>query len=702
MKPTPYVAGVAIAAFALFLLVAAGCGDDAGQRVQSLPSPAAPPTVEPPTNTPEPTPTNTPEPPPTSTPEPSTPVLNIQFVGAPADLSDERKSSLADLIESVQAGVVQVTTGSGSGSGFILTADGLVVTNEHVVAGANTVGVWLTNGRRYDADVLEGDATADLALVRIDSGDSFAAIPVGNPDDVRMGDEVLALGFPIADRIGNSMTVTRGIISSIRTAQGVDLLQTDAALNPGNSGGPLVNDAGQVIGVNTSRIEDTGDGRPVSNIGFAVSVIELERRLPTLSGNPIIDRGSPTPTLIPTITPTPTVAPALAPTTPTPTFTPTITPTPTLTPTITPTPTVTPTPTLTPTPTPTPTRTPTPTPLPFASVSSGESHVCGLRVDGIVVCQGDNEHGQSSPPRYGRFTSISSGDTYTCGLREDGAAVCWGDTFTMVLGSMPLNNERFKSLNIGRYHTCVVFEDEDEVAICYGSNALTPVRSLPQLDKRFTSISSGSNKNTCALREDGIAVCWGLWYTMGSPSPPEDERFTSISIGGGYACGLRQDGVAVCWVGWDSPPEDERFTSISVGDGYACGLRQDGAAICWGDDSNGYASPPEDGRFTSISTDGRYPCGLREDGVVVCWGWGSDNIAPPQDERFISIEGSCGLREDGTMICWDWGNIYWASPEGERFTSISRGSGFFCGLREDGIIVCWGDIEWDQSSPPLR
>ena len=286
-NPTPLVAVAAAAALALLLLVAAACGGDPGERVQSLPSP---------TSTPAPSPTNTPEP-------PLTPVLNIQFVGAPADLSDQRKSSLADLIESVQADVVQITTGGGSGSGFILTADGLVVTNEHVVAGADTVGVWLTNGRRYDGDVLERDATADLALVRIDDNDSFDAIPVGNPDAVRMGDEVLALGFPIADRIGNSMTVTRGIVSSIRTQAGVDLLQTDAALNPGNSGGPLVNSAGQVIGVNTSRIEDTGDGRPVSNIGFAVSIIEFERRLPTLSGRPIIDSGSPTPT--PTVTPYP-------------------------------------------------------------------------------------------------------------------------------------------------------------------------------------------------------------------------------------------------------------------------------------------------------------------------------------------------------------------------------------------------------------
>ena len=148
--------------------------------------------------------TNTPLPPVTNTPPTSDrPALNIQFIGA-ADLSDESKSSLADLIESIQAGVVQITTSSGSASGFIVTADGLVITNEHVVSGETSVGVWLTNGRRYDADVLELDMTSDLALLQINGGGSFQAFAIGNPDTVRMGHEVLALGFPLADEIGTN------------------------------------------------------------------------------------------------------------------------------------------------------------------------------------------------------------------------------------------------------------------------------------------------------------------------------------------------------------------------------------------------------------------------------------------------------------------------------------------------------------------
>ena len=258
----------------------------------------APPPTTAPIPTPTPTlPTLTAELVPTDAPSPTeSPPLNIQFVGA-ADLSDERKSSLADLIASIQAGVVQVDTGSGSGSGFIIDASGLVVTNEHVVSGRRSVRVWLTNGRSYEGEVLERNDTADLAVVQITGDGRFHPIAVGDSSGARVGDEVLALGFPLADRIGSNLTVTRGIISSTRTMNGVNLLQTDAAINPGNSGGPLVNIDGKVIGVNTSKIEETDSGRPVDNIGFAVSVSEIERRLPSLSGQ---FAGSATPAPAPT------------------------------------------------------------------------------------------------------------------------------------------------------------------------------------------------------------------------------------------------------------------------------------------------------------------------------------------------------------------------------------------------------------------
>ena len=268
----------------------------------------------------------------TSAPTPDTnmagAVRNIQIIGA-ADLSEESKSSLAELIAIIQGGVVQITTSSGSGSGFIVDADGLVITSEHVVGREGVVGVWLVDGRRYEGEVLERDATADLALVKIQASEPLDALMVGDPNGVRIGDEVLALGFPLADKIGSRLTVTRGIISSFRLSDGLELLQTDAAMNPGSSGGPLVNRQGEVIGINMSRIEETDSGRPVSNIGFAVSVLELERRLPSLQEALVFNLVTPTP--LPTHTPTPLHTP-------------------------------TPTPLPTHTPTPLPTRTPTPTP----------------------------------------------------------------------------------------------------------------------------------------------------------------------------------------------------------------------------------------------------------------------------------------------------------------------------------------------------
>ena len=631
-------------------MFAAGCDDEPGERVESTRSP-----------------TRKPETPVATTPVSSaTPVVNIQFFGA-ADLSDESKSSLADLIEHIQSGVVQIATGSGGGSGFIIDSTGLVITNAHVVAGESRVEVWLTNGRRYEAGVLERDAASDLALVKIDGSDSFDTIPIGTPGRVRVGDEVLALGFPLADRIGTNLTVTRGIISSTRTVDGIELLQTDAALNPGNSGGPLVNRDGEVIGVNTSKIYETTGGRPVSNIGFAVSVIEVERRLSTMGGSSVASRGAPSPT--PTITPTNTA-----------TLTPAVTPTHTLTPTLTPTPVPTGTPTAIPAPAPTATPTPTPTPTPpFVSVTSGSYNACGLRADGTIVCQGESEYGNLSPNE--RLTSISISDTHICGLREDGVAVCWGDTALLLQPGSLLKDERFVAISVGRYHNCGLREEEVrtplyhrpgdptsgvlgtavssiQIVFCWASD--TQGWSLPPQDRRFTSIGTGWSE-TCALRDDGIAVCWGLSTIVGGTPPPEDEHFISIVSGGSHACGLHKDGVAICWGDIASPPEDERFMSISSGQDNACGLREDGTAVCWGR----IAPPPEDEQFTSISSGTIHGCGLRENGTMLCWGDGLWDQFSPGDERFISVSSgdwhTCAVREDGTIVCW--GSLDWKESE---------------------------------------
>ena len=409
------------------------------------------------------------------------PVVNVQFVGAD-DLSNESKSSLADLIERIQGSVVQIDVGGGSGSGFIISADGTVVTNEHVVGSARSVTVWLTNGRRFRGDVLERNSSADLAVVRIDSKGSFDYITIGDPDKARVGDEVLALGFPLADRIGSNLTVTRGIISSTREVAGVNLFQTDAAINPGNSGGPLVNMDREVIGVNTSKIETAAGGRPVDNIGFAVSVIELEDRLNALQGIQVAKSISHTPT--PTITLTPTA-----------TLTPTITPTPanTLTPTPTHTSTATFTPIPTKTPTPSPTLTPTPTPIPpFVKVTAFASTTCGLRANGEIVCVGDHTEVYDSPIT-AAVDIVGSGDE--------------------VYGFA--------------YGFCAKMTEGGSHWLCYQTNG-----DWGKTEEKYVDVflygpwwdrSKSDIGIACGLREDGTVKC-----RQGSAVPPVHERFVDI------------------------------------------------------------------------------------------------------------------------------------------------------------------------------
>ena len=182
------------------------------------------------------------------------------------DLLDAYSHAVIGVVERVSPSVVHVRVrgdgpqgqvGHGSGSGSILSSDGLVLTNNHVVEHATAIELALADGRRVPARVLGRDADTDIAVLRAETADRLPAVRLGNSKKVKPGQVAVAIGNPF----GFESTVTAGIVSavgrSLRAQSGRligDVIQTDAALNPGNSGGPLVNSRGDVIGVNTAVI----------------------------------------------------------------------------------------------------------------------------------------------------------------------------------------------------------------------------------------------------------------------------------------------------------------------------------------------------------------------------------------------------------------------------------------------------------------
>ncbi len=169
------------------------------------------------------------------------------------------------------------------GSGFVISQDGLILTNNHVVAKATEIKIKLENGKEFDAKLIGRDPKTDLALIKVSPDKDFPAPAVlGDSDAMRVGDWVMAVGNPF----GLGHTITTGIISAKSRILGAgpydDFLQTDAAINPGNSGGPLFNMQGQVIGINTAIIAQ-GQG-----IGFAIPINMAKELLPQLKTGKVI------------------------------------------------------------------------------------------------------------------------------------------------------------------------------------------------------------------------------------------------------------------------------------------------------------------------------------------------------------------------------------------------------------------------------
>jgi S1-C subfamily serine protease len=214
---------------------------------------------------------------PTATPTPS-PTLT--------STPDESLSlpSITEVVATVKPAVASVVVGTVSyniflqaipteqtGSGFIIDERGYVVTNNHVVEGANSISVSIPDGRSFDATLIGTDPLTDLAVLKIE-GNSLPTAEFGISSELKVGNWVVAIGNALA--LEGGPTVTVGVVSAlgrtIEEASGVslyDIIQTDAAINPGNSGGPLINLQGEVVGINTAKIASID----VSGVGFAVS-----------------------------------------------------------------------------------------------------------------------------------------------------------------------------------------------------------------------------------------------------------------------------------------------------------------------------------------------------------------------------------------------------------------------------------------------
>jgi len=166
------------------------------------------------------------------------------------------------------------------GSGFIISEDGYILTNEHVIENAQEIQVTLTDGRKFSADVFGSDFLTDIAILKI-KGSNFPYIPSGNSDDIIIGEWAIALGNPFGlFDYNNKPTVTVGVISALNINFGAtandrvyqDMIQTDASINPGNSGGPLVNSTGEVIGMNAVIYTGSEYSEGSIGLGFAIPI----------------------------------------------------------------------------------------------------------------------------------------------------------------------------------------------------------------------------------------------------------------------------------------------------------------------------------------------------------------------------------------------------------------------------------------------
>lgn len=236
------------------------------------------------------------------------PSMTAEQAATPVNNENKKLLSVVEIAKKVGPTVVGINTktqgvsifgrvqeAEGSGSGIILTSDGYIVTNNHVIENANKITVVLSDGKEYDAKLTGADSRTDLAVLKIE-GNNFPYATLGNSSELQVGELAVAIGNPLGNELAG--TVTGGYISALNRSIIVDdkkfnLIQTDAAINPGNSGGALVNNYGEVIGINSVKMAASG----VEGIGFAIPIDEAKPIIEDLktsgyvTGRPVIGIG---------------------------------------------------------------------------------------------------------------------------------------------------------------------------------------------------------------------------------------------------------------------------------------------------------------------------------------------------------------------------------------------------------------------------
>ena len=226
---------------------------------------------------------------PAATPDPAA----VPTTLSPSNLSlPQTPVDIAAILARVEPGVVSITAvmttrngpfivnGRAAGTGIVFDSKGDIVTNAHVVEGGTNLTVTLPNGKgARSATLIAADSAADIAVLHLDDNSGLVPVPLGTSSRTLVGDDAIAIGNALA--LEGGPTVTKGIVSalnrSINTSNGTltGLIQTDASISSGNSGGPLVNAAGQVIGLNTA-VANGGSGTSAENVGFAIPISRVQ------------------------------------------------------------------------------------------------------------------------------------------------------------------------------------------------------------------------------------------------------------------------------------------------------------------------------------------------------------------------------------------------------------------------------------------